>query len=502
MSFDEAALPALQKVPTGIKGFDEITYGGLPAGRPTLVAGSAGSGKTLFGLEFLVSGATQYHENGVFMCFEETEDELAVNVSSLGLNLRQLVKDRKLAIDFVSIQRSEIEETGEYDLEAIFVRLNYAISQVGAKRVVLDTIEFLFGALKDTTIIRAELNRLFRWLKEKKVTAIITAEKGVSTLTRHGLEEYVSDCVVFLDHRVDNQISTRRLRVVKYRGSAHGTNEYPFLIDQTGFSVLPATTLNLDYPTSSERISTGIPKLDEMLGGRGFFRGSCVLASGTAGTGKTSLGASFVAAACGRGEKALMFCLEETPEQLLRNMRSIGLELHPYRESGLLKIVPSRPSLFGLERHLVSIHKHTDEFEPSVLVIDPVTSLLISGGVLDVHMMLLRLLDLLKEKHITILLLALSRSAEDIGDSEVGISSLIDTWIQLQSVQNSGERNRTMQILKSRGMNHSNRIRELMITPQGIDLVDVYFGPNGILTGSARMMQQAQDRLRQNWSNA
>jgi circadian clock protein KaiC len=502
MSFDEAALPALQKVPTGIKGFDEITYGGLPAGRPTLVAGSAGSGKTLFGLEFLVSGATQYNENGVFMCFEENEDDLAINVSSLGFNLRQLVKDGKLAIDFVSIQRSEIEETGEYDLEAIFVRLDYAISQVGAKRVVLDTIEFLFGALKETMLIRAELSRLFRWLKEKKVTAIITAEKGVNSFTRHGLEEYVSDCVVFLDHRIENQISTRRLRVVKYRGSAHGTNEYPFLIDQTGFSVLPATTLNLDYPTSSERISSGVAKLDDMLGGKGYFRGSCILVSGSAGTGKTSLGSSLVAAACKRGEKALMFCLEETPEQLLRNMRSIGLDLSSYRESGLLKIVPSRPSLFGLERHLVSIHKVTDEFKPAVLVIDPVTSLLISGGILDVHMMLLRLLDLLKEKQVTIFLLGLARGPEGIDNSDVGISSLIDTWIKLQSVQNVGERNRTIQILKSRGMDHSNRIRELMITAQGIDLVDVYYGPNGILTGSARVMQQAQDRLRRDWSNA
>ncbi|HET9240350.1 MAG TPA: circadian clock protein KaiC [Oligoflexus sp.] len=501
MSSDEAALPALQKVPTGIKGFDEITYGGLPAGRPTLVTGSAGSGKTLFGIEFLVSGVNQYHENGVFMCFEETEDDLAVNVSSLGFNLRQLVKDGKLAIDFVSIQRSEIEETGEYDLEAIFVRLDYAISQVGAKRVVLDTIEFLFGALKDTTIIRAELNRLFRWLKEKKVTAIITAEKGANTLTRHGLEEYVSDCVVFLDHRVDNQVSTRRLRVVKYRGSAHGTNEYPFLIDQNGFSVLPSTTLNLDYPASSERIPSGIPKLDQMLGGQGYYRGSCILVSGSAGTGKTSLGSSLVAATCRRGKKSLMFCFEETPEQLLRNMRSIGMELGPYRESGLLKIVPSRPSLFGLERHLVSIHKHTEEFKPEVLVIDPVTSFLISGGILDVHMMLLRLLDLLKEKHITILLLGLARGPGELDSSDVGISSLIDTWIKMQSVESNGERNRTIQILKSRGMDHSNRIRELLLTSQGIDLVDVYFGPNGILTGSARMMQQAQDRLRLDWSN-
>jgi circadian clock protein KaiC len=502
MSFDEAALPALQKVPTGIKGFDEITFGGLPAGRPTLVAGSAGSGKTLFGLEFLVAGATHYNENGVFMCFEETEDDLAVNASSLGFNLRQLIKDGKLAIDFVSVQRSEIEETGEYDLEALFVRLDYAISQVGAKRVVLDTIEVLFSALEDTTLIRAELNRLFRWLKEKKVTAIITAEKGAASLTRHGLEEYVSDCVVFLDHRVDNQISTRRLRVVKYRGSAHGTNEYPFLIDQSGFSVLPATTLNLDYPTSSERISSGIDKLDEMLGGQGYYRGSCILVSGTAGTGKTSLGSSLVAASCRRGEKALMLCMEETPEQLLRNMRSIGVELNGYRESGLLKIVPSRPSLYGLERHLVSIHKYTEEFQPKVLVIDPVTSLLISGGKYDVHMMLLRLLDLLKEKHVTILLLALARGPEDIDDSDVGVSSLIDTWIKLQSVQNIGERNRTIQILKSRGMDHSNRIRELLITSKGIDLVDVYFGPNGILTGSARMMQQAQDELRLNWSHS
>jgi len=303
----------IEKARTGISGLDEITEGGLPRGRPTLVCGSAGCGKTLLAMEFLVRGATQFGEPGVFVSFEEAPEEIAANVRSLGFDVPALVQQKKLLVDHVRIDRGGFEEAGEYDLEGLFVRLGYAIDQVKAKRVALDTIETLFAGLSNEGILRSELVRLFRWLKQKGVTAVITGERGEGTLTRHGLEEYVSDCVILLDHRVDEQVSTRRLRIVKYRGSTHGTNEYPFLIDLRGFSVLPVTSLGLAHQTHNERVSSGIDALDEMLGGSGYYRASSVLVSGTAGTGKTSLACHFADACCRRGEKVLFLPSRNLP---------------------------------------------------------------------------------------------------------------------------------------------------------------------------------------------
>ena len=365
----------MPKAPTGIQGLDEITGGGFPRGRPTLVCGSAGAGKTLLSAEFLVRGAMEYDEPGVFMAFEETAAELAQNVRSLGFDLEELEKRKKLAVDFVRIERSEIDETGDYDLEGLFIRLGAAIDSIGAKRVVLDTIENLFAGLQNQGILRAELRRLFRWLKDRGLSAVITAERGEGALTRHGLEEYVSDCVILLDHRVTDQISTRRLRIVKYRGTSHGTNEYPFLIDEDGFSVLPVTSLGLEHQVSEERISSGVPRLDTMLGGQGFYRGTTILASGTAGTGKTSLAAHFVDAACERGERCLYFSFEESPAQLIRNMRSIGLNLEKWSKKGLVQFHSSRATFYGLEMHLAIIHKIVQEFEPKAVVFDPIGSL-------------------------------------------------------------------------------------------------------------------------------
>jgi circadian clock protein KaiC len=484
----------IAKCPTGIVGLDQITNGGLPRGRPALICGGAGCGKTLMAVEFIVRGATQFDEPGVFVSFEEMSEELADNVRSLGFDLDDLVKRKKLAMDYVRLERSEIEEAGDYDLEGLFVRLNHAIDSVKAKRVVLDTIESLFSGLSNTAILRAELRRLFRWLKDKGVTAVITAEKGDGTLTRHGIEEYVSDCVIDLDHRIHDQLSTRRLRVVKYRGSAHGTNEYPFIIDEQGISVLPVTSVGLEHAATTARISSGVERLDTMLSGRGFFRGSSILASGTAGTGKTSLACSFVRATCKNGERCLYFAFEESPAQIMRNVRSVGIDLEPFVANGLLRFHASRPSLYGLETHLAVMHKQIEAFKPSVVVIDPVTNMMTAGLARDARSVLLRLLDYLKGLQVTVFMNSLTHDGNAIEQSEVEISSLIDTWLFVRDIELGGERNRGMYILKSRGMAHSNQIREFVLGRQGVELVDVYLGPAGVLTGSARIAQAAMER--------
>ncbi len=483
----------LHKTPTGISGLDELTGGGLPAGRPTLVCGGPGCGKTLLSLEFIVRGAYQFGEPGVFMAFEEKAEELETNVASLGFDLEQLQKDRLLKIDHVHIERSEIEETGEYDLEGLFIRLGHAIDSIGAKRVVLDTIENLFSGLSNQTILRAELRRLFAWLKEKNVTAIITGEKGEGFLTRQGLEEYVSDCVILLEHRVVNQITTRFLRVVKYRGSVHGTNEYPFLIDNDGISVLPVTSLLLKHDVSSERVSTGIPALDDMVGGHGFFRGSSILVSGTAGTGKTSIAAYFANETCNRNEKCIYFAFEESPQQIIRNMHSIGVDLEKHVKKGLLQFHASRPTLHGLEMHLVTFHKLIKKFKPRAVILDPITNLITVGSVSEVKAMLIRLIDFLQAEQITVMFTALSLNNIVNEQTDEGVSSLVDAWLLVRDIEFNGERNRGLYIMKSRGMKHSNQVREFIIRDTGLGLVDVFVGPNGVLTGSAREAQRMKD---------
>lgn len=485
---------SLPKAPSGIAGLDEITAGGLPRGRPTIITGTAGCGKTLFGIEFLMRGITQYGEPGVMFAFEETAEELTQNVRSLGFDLDQLVADGQLILDHVHIERSEIEEAGEYDLEGLFIRLGYAIDSIGAKRVVLDTIETLFTSLPNPAILRAELRRLFRWLKDKGVTAIITAERGEGVLTRHGLEEYVSDCVILLDHRTVDQITTRRLRIVKYRGSSHGTNEYPFLIDESGISILPITSLHLNHNASTERVTSGLPQLDEMLAGKGYYQGSSILISGTAGAGKSSLACYLADATARRGERCLYFAFEESPQQIIRNMRSIGLDLEPWIEQGLLRFHAARPTLQGLELHLVMMHKLIQEHKPQVVIVDPVTNFVAVGGESEVKSALMRLIDHLKSHQITGLITSLTTDQSDLEQTEVGISSLIDTWILVKMIESNGERNRGLYILKSRGMAHSNQIREFQITDQGIQLLDVAQGAAGILTGTARMAQEARER--------
>ena len=484
----------LLKSPTGIQGLDEITGGGLPKGRPTLICGGAGCGKTLLSMEFLVRGATEYNEPGVFMAFEEAAKDLAQNVVSLGFDLKDLIARKKIVLDYVSSEGESIEEAGDYDLEGLFIRLGEAIDSIGAKRVVLDTIETLFTTLPNPQILRSELHRLFRWLKEKGVTAIITGERGEGVLTRHGLEEYVSDCVIVLDHRVSDQVSSRRLRVVKYRGSTHGTNEYPFLIDQDGISVLPVTSLGLQQIASKARIPTGVARLDAMLGGAGYFRGSSVLVSGTAGTGKTSLAAHFADAACRRGERTLFLAFEESPSQIMRNMLSIGINLQPWVEKGLLQFQANRPTVAGLEMHLTTIHKAIKAFRPQVVIVDPLTSFVIGTNETEVKAMLTRLVDLLKMNQTTGLFTSLTASGGGLEQSQVAIGSLIDTWLLLRDIEIGGERNRGLYILKSRGMAHSNQIREFLLTDHGVDLRDVYVGPSGVLTGSARLAQEAQEQ--------
>ena len=464
----------LSKSPTGIAGFDDITKGGLPRGRPTLVCGGPGCGKTLFAMEFLVRGATQFNEPGVFVSFEELEHELAQNTSSLGFDLPGLEKDGKLLIERITVERSEIEETGEYDLEGLFVRIGYAIDSIGAKRIVLDTIEALFSGLANEAVLRSELRRLFGFLKQKGVTAVITGEKGEQSLTRQGLEEYVSDCVIFLDHRVIEQLSTRRLRVVKYRGTSHGTNEFPFLIDESGFSILPITAMGLIAKASRTRVSSGVPQLDQMLGGEGFFTGSTVMITGPAGSGKTSLAGHFVAAASDRGERCLYFSFEESPAQTVRNMGSIGLNLGRGLRDDTLKILATRPSYFGLEMHLTQMIKAIENFRPAVVVIDPLTDLISIGSVIEVKLMLARLIDYMKNTGVTALMTGLRNSDELFDGDPTGVSSLVDTWIMVNNVRSAGQMLRTIFTVKSRGMPHSNQIRSFELTRRGIRIGDVF----------------------------
>ena len=481
----------LPKASTGIQGLDEITGGGLPRGRPTLVSGGAGSGKTLFGLEFLVRGATQFGEPGVFISFEESIPDLTKNVASLGFDLDGLVAEKKLFVDQVSITRSEFGETGEYDLEGLFIRIADAVQRVGARRVVLDTIEALFGELPNPGIVRAEIRRLFNWLKQKGLTTIITAERDQpDKLTRHGIEEFVSDCVILLDHRIREEISTRRLRIIKYRGSTHGTNEYPFLIDDQGISVLPISSLGLNHDAPAERVSSGIARLDGMLGGKGFYRGSSILASGTAGTGKTTIAACFVDAACRRGDRALFFAFEESPQQIVRNMRSIGIDLEPWVRKGLLQFHAARPTYGGIEQVLLLTHKRITSFRPSVVVVDPVTNLLMVSTQNEVRSMLV---DFLKTQGITTIFTSLT-AAGALEASEADVSSLMDTWLLLKNIEVGGERNRALYVLKSRGMEHSNQIREFVLTDDGLRLLDVYLGAEGVLTGSARVSQEMREK--------
>jgi circadian clock protein KaiC len=458
------------KAPSGVDGLDEITHGGLPRGRATLICGGPGCGKTLFGMEFLIRGALEHGEHGVFMAFEETAEELGANVASMGYDLAQLEADGKISVDYVRVERSEIEETGEYDLEGLFVRLQYAIESVGAQRVVLDTIESLFSGLPNMAVLRAEIRRLFRWLKDRGMTVVVTGEKGEGALTRQGLEEYVSDCVIFLDHRVTDQTSTRRLRVVKYRGSTHGTNEYPFLIDEEGITILPVTSLGLAHAAPTERISSGVPALDDMLGGRGYYRGSSVLVSGAAGTGKTTLGAALARSTCARGEKCVYFAFEESAEQLKRNMRSVGIDLEPAMTAGTLHFVAARPTVHGLEQHLVSMYKAVRAHEPSVVVVDPVTNLVSVGARLEVSAMLVRLIDFLKARGITALLTSLTSGGEAVVESQAGISSLVDTWLLVASAPGRGGAGRTLTIVKSRGMSHAYAARPFLLTDRGIEI--------------------------------
>lgn len=483
----------VMKSPTGIQGFDEVTYGGLPQGRPTLVCGGPGCGKTLFAMEFLVKGATAFQEPGVFVAFEETAKELTQNVASLGFHLDELIAQKKIAVDYIYIERSEIEVAGEYDLEGLFARLNYLIDSIGAKRVVFDTLESLFASLPNEGILRAELRRLFRWLKDKGVTAVITAEKGDRALARHGLEEYVSDCVILLEHMVTDQIATRRMRIVKYRGSLHGTNEYPFLIGKNGISVLPITSLGLQHEASTERISTGIERLDTMFEGKGYYIGSSILVSGTSGTGKSSIAAHFANSVGKNGQKCLYFAFEESENQIIRNMRSLGMDLELWVKKGLLQFHASRPSIYGLEMHLVKFHDMINAFNPKAVVFDPITNLVAVGSDREVRSMLTRLIDFLKMKKITVLFTSLAHP-DSQEQTEVAISSLMDTWILLRDIEINGERNRTLYVLKSRGMPHSNQVREFLITSEGVKLQDVYIGQGQVFTGSSKMVQEAKDR--------
>jgi circadian clock protein KaiC len=480
----------LQKALTGIPGLDEITGGGLPRGRTTLVTGGPGCGKTLLATQFIVNGVVKYDEPGVYIAFEETADELATNMASLGVDLNDLVAKGKLTIDYIHVDPSEIEHTGAYDLEPLFLRIGAAVDAIKAKRVSMDTVEVLFSGLPDPLTIRAEVRRLFRFLKDRQITAVATGERSDTTLTRHSLEEFVSDCVIKLDHRTQGEISTRHLQVVKYRGSTHGTNSYPFLIDTSGITVTPITSLGLDHRAPTERVPSGIARLDTMLGGHGLYRGSSTLISGAAGTGKTSIAVHFIDAACRRGERALYFVFEESPNQIIRNMRSIGIDLEQWVKKGLLRFHAVRPTSLGLEMHLSHMFKEIRDFTPKVAAVDPISNLIAVGTISEANSMVRRLVDYLKINEITAVFTDLSASMAQMSDTEIGVSSLMDTWLQIQHIEHNGERNRGLSVIKSRGTAHSNQVRELVMTENGVDLADVYLGPTGVLTGSAKFAEQ------------
>jgi circadian clock protein KaiC len=487
-------IPVIQKSPTGIAGLDEITYGGLPKGRPTLLCGSAGCGKTLFSMTFLYNGAIQYDEPGVFIAFEERPEELIKNVGSLQYDVQKLIDEKKLAIDHVHIDPNQTDESGEYDLEGLFIRLGFAIDSIAAKRVVIDTVETLFGGLQNQLVLRSELRRLFEWLKDKGVTAIVTGERGDGSLTRYGLEEYVADCVILLDNRVQDQLSTRRLRLVKYRGSAHGTNEYPFIIDEQGITVMPITSSGLAHDASLERVSSGIPDLDAMLEGKGYYRGASILVSGMPGSGKSTAAAHFANSICASGKRCIYFAMEESPQQIVRNMRSVGLNLDKWFDKKLLKFSARRPNLYGLETHLAAMHREVRDFDPAGVVIDPMSALMSAGLAGDVHSMILRLVDFLKTRGITALFTNLGLGSAEETTTQMQVSSLMDTWLLLYNRESNGEHNRQLYVLKSRGMAHSNQIREFILSSEGIKLREAYIGPAGVLTGSARLEQEAKDR--------
>jgi len=487
-------LATIGKSPTGIRGLDEVTQGGLPQGRPTLLCGSAGCGKTLFGMTFLYNGAVECNEPGVFIAFEEQPEDLIKNVGTLKYDIEKLIAEKKFAIDHIEIERTKIAESGEYDLEGLFIRLAFAIDSISAKRVVVDTIETLFSGLENEQLLRSELRRLFEWLKAKGVTAIITGERGEGTLTRYGLEEYIADCVILLDNRLHDQLSTRRLRVIKYRGSAHGTNEYPFIIDEHGITVMPITSSGLAHEASTERVPSGIPDLDQMLEGKGYYKGSSILVSGMAGSGKSIVAAHFVDATCASGHRCIYFAMEESPHQIIRNMRSIGIDLQKWVDKKLLRFCARRPSLLGLETHLATMYRDVADFEPAAVVIDPISALLSAGMTGDVHSMVLRLADFLKGRGVTALFTNLGIVSGENATTEIQISSLIDVWLSLYNRESNGEHNRQLYLLKSRGMAHSNQVREFIMSSQGIKLRAAYVGPEGVLSGSARLAQEAKEK--------
>ncbi len=488
------AAQGILKSRTGISGFDDLTHGGLPTGRPSLVCGSAGCGKTLFASTFLIHGARECDEPGVFVTFEERPVDIVSNVASLGFGLDELIAADKVVVEHVSVDPSELAEIGDYDLEGLFLRLELAIDSIGAKRVVLDTIESLFSAFTNPAILRAEIRRLFDWLKDRGMTTVITAERGDGALTRQGLEEYVSDCVILLDHRVHNQISTRRMRIVKYRGTAHGTNEYPFLIDEDGFSVLPVSSLGLDHKVFEERISSGVADLDAMIVGHGFHRGTSILVSGVAGSGKSTLAASFAGAACAAGERALYFSFEESERQTVRNMRSIGLDLQPWIDSGQWRHVAARPTFYSLEMHLAVMLREVARMNPTLVVLDPISAFLESGDRQEVQAMLLRMVDYLKNRGITAVFTHLAHTQGDTVATDAGLSSLMDAWILMLNREVNGEFNRELYLLKARGTAHSNQVREFIMSEHGLRLLPPHLGESGALTGTARRAEEARLR--------
>ncbi|MBN8592076.1 MAG: circadian clock protein KaiC [Anaerolineae bacterium] len=490
-----SANEGLAKSPTGIRGFDDITGGGLPQDRTTLICGGPGSGKTLFAIEYLINGIQEFNEPGVLIAFEETRDDLIRNCASLGFDLAHLIEQGKLIIDEIVMDTHHAQQTGDYDLEGLFIRLEYAINKVNAKRIAIDTIEVIFDLLGNSARLRSELRRLFRWIKEKKVTTVITSESEKGLFTRHDIEPYVSDCVIFLDQRLQDQLARRRLRIVKYRGSLHGTDEYPFLIDQDGMSVLPITSVGLDYTSSEERVATGIAGLDKMLGGEGYFRGSTILVSGSSGTGKTSFAAHFVNAACQRGEHCIYFTFEESASQILRNMRSIGIDLRPWMSGNLLQIHAIRPTMYNLEIHLAMMQKLIQDFQSETIVVDPVTSFDLIGNTTDISLLFTRLIDFCKMRGITTLVTSIITSSPGSVIKETNLSSLVDTWISLQDIEVGGERNRVLYVLKSRGMKHSKQISEFEFSSDGIYLIDAYTDSEGMLTGSARLAREMRKEL-------
>ena len=484
-------------VSTGVKGLDDVLGGGIPQGHAMLLVGKPGTGKSILSMEYLLHGIELHKENGVYISFEESEKQIISNAASFGWKFEEMVKKNKLAISYIDMQPEQMRTVGDYDLSALILRVKGAIKKVNARRVVIDGINNLLSTFDDERIIRSDLLRLIREIKEVNATIFITGERGHDSWSKMGFEEYLADGLMHLDNRTDGNYQTREIQVVKCRGINHYTGKSPFIINSEGMSIRPLITADFDYKVLKSRVSTGIADIDNMLGGKGLYRGSTVYITGPSGAGKTSISSSFANGACSRGERALFLAFEESSDQIIRNMKSIGLSLDKWVNEKLLYFYTARATTNSLEGHLDNIMTMVREVEPTCVVLDPISAFRPIANENETKLMLIRLNDYLRARKITTVFTALSSDGEYSEHADVQLSSIADTWIVVRIMDYKGERNNVMQLMKSRGMSHSRQMKEMYFTGNGLKLQNVYQGPEGVLTGAARIGQEKYEKLKE-----